>query len=156
MKMSSKSLVVVVLLASFSYPTASQAGPAPLLRPTAAVLHATDTAWDAKDGRAMARLFTDDGSFRMPGMSVVKGRKALEAMFSDSFADRPAGLRHITRVQYSEQIGPRSAMTDADVSIEQRDAKGRWKAVKRFHSIYLFARAGGVWKLRSMRSFPID
>lgn len=154
--MSFKLLVVAALLASVDNPAASRARPASTSHPTDVVLHATDTAWDAKDGRAMARLFTDDGSFRMPGMSVVKGRKALEAMFTDSFADRPAGLRHITRVQYSEQLGPGSAMTDADVSIEQRDAKGRWNAVKRFHGIYLFARAGGVWKLRSMRSFPVD
>lgn len=156
MKMVFNSLIVAALVAGTSDPLFSQPRRASVPHSIAALLKQSDLAWDAMNGRAMASLFTDDGSFRMPGMSAIQGRKALQAMFSDSFADRPAGLRHITRVQYSEQLGPASVLTDADVSIEKRDAKGQWKAVKSFHSIYLFARTGGTWKLRSMRSFPID
>lgn len=121
-----------------------------------ALLQATDTAWNKKDGRAMAALFTDDGSFRMPGMSAVAGRNKLEQLFSDSFADRPVGLRHVTHLEHVEQLDPSTALAEADVAIEQRDDKGAWKPVKEFHSVFLITRTRDGWKLRAMRSFPVD
>lgn len=92
----------------------------------------------------------------MPGMEVLVGQRALETLFRESFADRPSGLRHVTRMIYFEEPAPGLAVADADVAIEERNSKGEWKAVKRFHSIYLSTQTGDGWKLRSMRSFPAD
>jgi uncharacterized protein (TIGR02246 family) len=156
MKMISKSLIVAAFLANLVSPAVSQPKPNPAQDSVVALLKSTDVAWDSKDGRTMSALFTVDGSFGMPGMDVLVGREALESLFEGSFADRPSGLRHITRLVHFEQPSPDTALADADVAIEERDASGKWKAVKRFHSVYVATQTAREWKLRSMRSFPAE
>lgn len=87
-----RSLIAVLVLA-LAFPLLAQDPlPSIKLKPELArVLRDYETAWQAKDPAALARLFTEDGFVLANGKPPVRGREAIRAAYAD--AGGPLALR---------------------------------------------------------------
>jgi ketosteroid isomerase-like protein len=75
--------VVLMLLGSLSGQDSVRVEPSITLPPNfARVLTDYERAWRAKDAPALARLFADDGFVLAPGIPMVRGRKAIEKVYT--------------------------------------------------------------------------
>jgi len=115
-----------------------------------------DAVWDAGDAPGMADLYTADADLRLGGMDgSVKGRSAVRDYFTQSFAKRPADLRHVTRITHAEMVGPDMAFVDNDVRLEQKGPDGAWTLLRSFKNYSLVVRDGDGWKLRAVRAVVV-
>ena len=115
---------------------------------------AMDRAWTAGDVNANAKLFTPNATARFGHEPLGQGREAIRLQFQAFFKDRPAGLRHVTRIEHIEQIGPDLAQWDAEVRVERRGLSGNWETVSRIHNVTLAVRQQDGWRVRSVRAHP--
>lgn len=117
---------------------------------------AADSAWDAKDAARMATYYAADASLWVGGAGAEQqGRENVQAYFQRAFAGRTGDLRHVSEIRALQLISPDTAFTDVLVRVEERQADGSWKTVRRFNNVSLAAREAGAWKLRVVRAYPI-
>ena len=154
-----KTLVALAALAlAASAQTAQAAPPAPADAVALRLLGvAADEAWNAKDAQRMATYYAADATILVGAATAAnhQGRDAVRAFFAQSFAGRTQDLRHVTELTAMTQLAPGLVMNDAHVRVEERQADGSWKLVRRFNNVSLAAREGGSWKLKAVRAYPI-
>ncbi len=117
---------------------------------------AADAAWDARDAARMATYYAADASLWVGGAGgEQQGRENVQAYFQRAFAGRVGEMRHVSEIRGLQLIAPDTAFTDVLVRVEERQADGSWKLVRRFNNVSLAAREAGAWKLRVVRAYPI-
>lgn len=116
---------------------------------------ANDSAWTAKDWSAITGQYVESGTLRVaPTAPIQIGRPAIERFFKASFERRPAGFRHVTRIDHIELVAPDIAVADGHVRVERSGPDG-WTLVREFANSSLVVRQGGRWKLHSVRATPL-
>lgn len=114
-----------------------------------------DQAWTAGDAAANAQLFDAEATARFGEDPLGEGREAIRRQFDGFFAGRPAGLRHVTRIERIEQLASDLAQWDAEVRVERRAADGRWTTLSRIRNVTIAIRQGEGWRIKSVRAFPV-
>jgi len=76
--------LLVALASSAGAAGAADLPSVPLPPPLARVLSDYEAAWQARDARALAALFTEDGFVLSNGVPPVRGREAIEAHYRTS------------------------------------------------------------------------
>lgn len=116
---------------------------------------ANDAAWTAKDWAAITGQYVESGTLRVaPTAPIQIGRDMIARFFQTSFERRPAGFRHVTRIDNIEMVAPDVAVADGHVRVE-RASPGGWALVREFTSSSLVVREGRQWKLHSVRATPL-
>jgi len=114
-----------------------------------------DQAWTAGDASANAQLFAIDATARFGNDALEQGRDAIRNQFEGFFKDRPAGLRHVTKIERIEQLGPDLAIWDAEVRVERRQPSGLWAPVTRIRNVTVAIRQTDGWRIKTVRAFPV-
>lgn len=114
-----------------------------------------DRAWTAGDAKGNAHLFAVDATARFGDEPLGEGRHAISQQFAGFFKDRPAGLRHVTRIERVEQLSHDLAMWDAEVRVERQQANGQWAALTRIRNVSLLVRQPDGWRIKAVRAFPV-
>ena len=115
-----------------------------------------DQAWTAADADANAELFTSDATARFGDDPLGKGREAIRDQFRIFFQDRPADLRHVTKIERVELLGPDLATWDAEVRVERHQAAGEWGTLTRIRNITIAVRQADGWRVKAVRAFPVS
>lgn len=115
-----------------------------------------DRAWTAGDINANVELFSIDATARFGDDPLGEGRQAIRQQFYTFFKDRPAGLRHITKVDRTEQLATDLAMWDAEVRVERQQADGKWATLTRIRNVTLLVRQQDGWRIQAVRAFPVS
>lgn len=138
------------------------AAPANAADPSAADRHALlelagrmDAEWTAANADASASLFAPDATARFGDDPLADGREAIRTQFRSFFADRPAGLRHLTRIDRVEQIGPDHALWDAEVLVDRRQPGGNWQTLTRIRNVTVAVRLTEGWRVLAVRAVPL-
>ena len=84
-----------------------------------------DHAWTAGDANANAQLFAADATARFGDDPLGDGREAIRQQFEGFVKDRPAGLRHVTKLERLEPLANDLALWDAEVRVERQQADRR-------------------------------
>ncbi len=114
-----------------------------------------DRAWTAADADANALLFAETATARFGEDTLGEGREAIRRQFIGFFKDRPAGLRHVTRIERVEQLGADLALWDAEVRVERQTARGR-EALTRICNLSVLVRQPDGWRVQAVRAFPVS
>lgn len=114
-----------------------------------------DHAWTAADSDANARLFALDATARFDTDPLGQGREAIRSQFKAFFEGRPAGLRHVTRIERIDLLAPDLAMWDAEVRVEREQPAGRWTTLTRIRNVTIAVRQQDGWRIRAVRAAPI-
>ena len=114
-----------------------------------------DRAWTSGDPDANAALFASDATAKFGTDPLSEGRGAIRAQFQEFFQDRPAGLRHVTRIERVERLTPDLALWDAEVRVEGRQAAGRWMTISTIRNVTVAVRQKDGWRVKSVRAFPL-
>ena len=100
----------------------------------ARVLRDYETAWQQRDAKALAKLFTEDGFVLSPGQPPVRGRDAIEASYTGKGG--PLALRALhfaTDGKVGYIIGGYAAKAgdpdDGKFTLTLRKSGGRWLIV---------------------------
>ena len=103
-----------------------------------------DSAWTARDWLRSPANMPSRGTLRVaPTGPIQIGRAAIERFFKTSFERRPAGFRHVTRIDNIEMVSPEMAVADGYVRVERSGPAG-WSLVREFASSSLvFVRTAG-------------
>lgn len=150
------------LIAALAWAVCGAAAAAPVSPGDEAALRAlgadADAAWNAKDARRMGDYYAEDASLLVGGVTLPEqvGRANIESYFQRAFAGRVGDLRHVSEIRNLRMIGPDLAFTDVLVRVESRRADGTWQVVRRFNNVSISERSGTVWRLRTVRAFPIE
>lgn len=115
-----------------------------------------DAAWTAKDWARITGQYVESGTLRVaPTAPIEIGRAAIGRFFQASFERRPAGFRHVTRIDNIDMVTPNLAIADGYVRVERAEA-GEWTLVREFASNSVVMRDGGGWKIHSVRANPFQ
>ena len=114
-----------------------------------------DRAWTAGDAEANAQLFATDATARFGSDPMGLGREAILAQFRGFFKDRPAGLRHVTRIERIEQLADGLALWDAEVRVEGQRPPGQWTTLTTIRNVTIAKRGRNGWRIQSVRAFPV-
>jgi uncharacterized protein (TIGR02246 family) len=114
-----------------------------------------DRAWSARDANANAQLFAADATARFGDDPLGDGREAIRQQFEGFFKDRPAGLRHVTRIERVKQLDQDLAIWDAEVRVERQQANGHWAILTRIRNISVIVRQSDGWRIKAVRAFPV-
>lgn len=114
-----------------------------------------DQAWTAADADANAQLFATDATARFGDDSLGQGRDAIRNQFDGFFRDRPAGLRHVTKIERVEQLGPDLGIWDAVVRVERQLPEGQWATLTRIRNVTIVIRQSDGWRIKAVRAFPV-
>lgn len=147
--------ILVLILATLC--SAAKAAPPPAADRAALeqLASANDAAWTAKDWAAITGQYSEAGTLRVaPTARIEIGREAIGRFFQASFGRRPAGFRHVTRIDNIEMVTPDVAIADGYVRVERAQGSG-WELMRGFASSSLIVREGGQWKLHSVRANPL-
>ena len=146
-------LIAIALASAAVISPADAAPPTPEDQTVLEALAArNDAAWNAADAAAISAQYSEDGSLRLSGMTeALTGRAAVHSYFERSFAQRPPGLRHVSRLQRIEMVAPDLAFADAHVRVETLQ-EGRWQLAREFVNHSLLRREAGGWRLHSVRA----
>ena len=115
-----------------------------------------DAAWTVGDAEANAILFASDATARFGNDPLGEGREAIRRQFQGFFEDRPAGLRHVTKIERVEQLAPNLALWDAEVRVERRQAAGGWTTLTSIRNVTLVVRQAEGWRVKAVRAFPVQ
>ena len=148
--------MILLLALGLSGAAAAAAPPSPSDRAELERLAAAnDSAWTAKDWATIAGQYVESGTLRVaPTAPIEIGRGAITRFFQASFERRPAGFRHVTRIDNIEMVAPGVAIADGYVRVERAAAEG-WTLLREFTSSSLVVRENGQWKLHSVRATPL-
>jgi len=120
-----------------------------------ALARANDAAWNAKDSAALSRQYTPDGTLRVGADAPVHfGREAVTRFLQASFARRPEGYRHLTRIDHVTMVTADIAIADNHVRVE-RCERAQCSLVREFANSSLVVRQADGWKLHSVRAQPL-
>jgi uncharacterized protein (TIGR02246 family) len=151
-----RSLAFVAFAISFAS-EAYAAEPAPADRQQLMQLaERMDHAWTAGDAEANAQLFAVDATARFGNDRLAVGREEILAQFRSFFNDRPAGLRHVTKIERVERLNDELAMWDAEVRVEGQRPPGQWVALTTIRNVTIAARQREGWRIKSVRAFPVS
>jgi uncharacterized protein (TIGR02246 family) len=115
-----------------------------------------DAAWNLGDATAISGNYAAEGSLRLSDAAeVFQGREAVRSYFAKSFAGRPAGFRHVTRLDHIDMITPDVAFTDAHVRVEKSNPDGSWSTVREYRNNSVAVRQGKKWQLRTVRAYAL-
>jgi uncharacterized protein (TIGR02246 family) len=114
-----------------------------------------DHAWTVADADANADLFAADATARFGEDPLGAGRREIRRQFQLFFRDRPADLRHVTKIERMEQLAPNLIMWDAEVRVERRQGAHDWTTLTRIRNVTLVARRPEGWRIQAVRAFPI-
>lgn len=113
-----------------------------------------DAAWDAGDANAISTGYVADGTLRLSDApEAFEGREAVRGYVVQSFAKRPAGFRHITKLDRVDMLTPDLAFTDASVRVEKSNPDGSWSLIREYRNNTIAVRQGKQWKLRTVRAY---
>lgn len=150
-------------------------------RAVEAAAEEADANWNARDAAALAAMYSDDATLLVGGREpMLRGREAVLAYFTTSFARAPASLHHTTTLDRMIVLAPdlvwadtRVALDDIAVggtavegtavegaavggtAVEGAAVEGRRTRVRDFHTLTLLRRTDGQWKLHAVRAFPV-
>lgn len=145
-------------------------------RAVEAAAEEADANWNARDAAALAAMYSDDATLLVGGREpMLRGREAVLAYFTTSFARAPASLHHTTTLDRMIVLAPdlvwadtRVALDDIAVdgtavegpavegtAVEGPAVDGRRTRVRDFHTLTLLRRTDGQWKLHAVRAFPV-
>lgn len=145
--------LVVTLAALMSFTAALAAPPSDTdRRHLENLAREADSAWDVGDAATLSGLYTTDATLVMAPREPVDGREAIRVYFEQSFAKRPANLRHVTAVRRIEMLAPDVAFVDTDVRLERRADDGSWPVVRRFANYTVAIRDGEGWRVKEVRT----
>ncbi len=117
---------------------------------------AADQAWNRGDAEGMSRYYVDEANLRLSSMAEpLKGRDALRSYFSRSFAGRTTSMRHVTKIEDIDMLGPDLALSDGIVRVERDDGNGGWALVREYRNNSLAVRRNGRWQLAAVRAFAL-
>lgn len=114
-----------------------------------------DDAWTSGDANANAQLFADDATARFGEDPLGDGKGAIRRQFEGFFRDRPAGLRHVTKIERIERLTSDLAMWDAEVRVERQQAGGQWTTLTRIRNFTVAVRRPEGWRIKAVRAFPV-
>ena len=114
-----------------------------------------DHAWTAGDANANAIFFAIDATARFGDDPLGLGQGAIRSQFEGFFKDRPAGLRHVTKIERIEQLSPDLAMWDAEVRVERQQEGGQWSTLTRIRNVTIVSRQSDGWRIKAVRAFPV-
>lgn len=114
-----------------------------------------DEAWTAANADANAELFADDATAHFGDDLPGSGREQIRGQFQSFFKDRPAGLRHVTKIERIERLGSDFAMWDAEVRVERQLGGGGWETLTRIRNLTVVVRKPEGWRIQAVRAFPV-
>jgi uncharacterized protein (TIGR02246 family) len=114
-----------------------------------------DDAWTAGDANANAQLFAIDATARFGEDMLAHGRADIRDQFVGFFKDRPAGLRHVTKIERVEQLDPDFAIWDAEIRVERQEPAGQWATLTRIRNVTVVVRQAEGWLIKAVRAFPV-
>jgi uncharacterized protein (TIGR02246 family) len=107
-------------------------------------------AYNAKDAKAIAAQFVDDGRIVEPDGSVTEGREAIERRYRDAFKDNPDTKIEVT-TENVRLLAPDVALEEGRAAIRTGDVAA---SAGRYHAIYV--RRDGRWYQSSIYEFEDD
>ena len=114
-----------------------------------------DCAWTNGDAEANAQLFASDATARFGNDPLGIGRAAILAQFQSFFKDRPAGLRHVTKIERLERLADDLALWDAEVRVEIQRPSSQWVTLTTIRNVTIAIRQQDGWRIQSVRAFPV-
>jgi uncharacterized protein (TIGR02246 family) len=107
-------------------------------------------AYNAKDARAIASQFAEDGRIVGPDGSVAEGRPAIERRYREAFEDDPDARIAVTS-ESIRLLAPDVALEEGRAAIRSGNADSAAKA-GRYHALYV--RRDGRWLQSSVYDLP--
>ena len=102
----------------------------------------------------MANSVTDN--FVSPrSQSVPTSPPHRRSGFSASFAQRPAGLHHVTEIVALRELAPGVVLADGHVRLKRELAGGGRELLRRFVNHTVVVRRDGQWRFQSLRAHPL-
>lgn len=141
----------------FAHPSHAQAVKTSGLAPEDAaevlrLAEAGDAFWNRKDAAGLSRLYTEDAHNWMVGTDMnLRGRDAIAAYFTGTFARRGPGLRHRTVVTELQLVAPGVVAADGDVFVEQVAEGQPPRVLRRFTMSSVAVKDAGGWRIRINR-----
>ncbi|MBW3600969.1 MAG: SgcJ/EcaC family oxidoreductase [Planctomycetes bacterium] len=117
------------------------------------------TAWNAREGVAVAALYRPDADQILGNRNLVAGRTAIEREWSGILPSLPQGLTNTIVIDNVRSIGPDHAVVNATGNFSGgRDAAGNPIRHSSDRALYVLRRDGGNWALSSFRVYeaPIE
>jgi uncharacterized protein (TIGR02246 family) len=102
-------------------------------------------AFESRDARALAALWTADGEYHNDGAATTRGRDAFSKAFATFFANTPEPKAEV-RFRSLRFLATNSALGEGSVTVRQ----SRTGPPSRSHFEALFVREGGHWLLAQM------
>lgn len=114
-----------------------------------------DASWDAGDAQAISSRYAVDGTLRLGDSEIIEGRNAVRAHFQRAFANRPAGLHHVSHVERIDMVRSDLALAEAHVRVERANPDGSRTILREFHNVSLIARKNDAWRFRAIYAQPL-
>ena len=90
-----------------------------------------DAAWNGRDAKALAVLFTEDADFQFYYGHLVRGRERIKKYFRDKvFPYLTEGLRHVTRTYKVRTLTDEVVIGDGRVDLVEFNEEGEKIAVQ--------------------------
>lgn len=114
-----------------------------------------DAFWDAADAEKISSHYAIDGTLRVGDSETYEGRDAVRGYFRTSFANRPAGLHHVSQVDRIDMLTKDVALADAHVRVERANPDGSRTLLREFRNLSVLVREGKAWRFRAIRALPL-
>lgn len=114
-----------------------------------------DANWNARDAAGLSAMYTDDATLVVGDTDALRGREAVLAYFTRSFARTPASMRHTTMVDRMIVLAPDLVWADTRVALDDAGASGQPTRVRDFNTLTLLRKQDGQWKLHTVRAYPV-
>jgi len=115
----------------------------------------TDVLWDEGDAGALAAMFAADADLRLSDRLSQASREGIQDYFARSFAQRPAGLHHVTEIVAIRELAPGVVIADGHVRLERELPDGGRELIRRFVNHTIVVREDGRWWFKSLRAHPL-
>lgn len=124
-----------------------------------AVWSQVDAAWNARDAQAFSRLYAEDASFTFVQRGEsLNGRSTIFEHFSERFPRFAPDLRHRTRIDAIQPIGPGVFTADGNVEILRVSDVGD-EPPEVLRTFAIFAVMGvhdDEWSIRALRIYQLS
>jgi uncharacterized protein (TIGR02246 family) len=117
-----------------------------------------DKAWNDRDARAFAAVFTADATFEIPkSIPGLNGREAIEKHFAAQFPTSSPLLRHRATVTAAHDVSAELTLVDGGVEILRTDASGVAEPtiVRKFALSAGMQRTKDGWSIRWLRAYQM-
>lgn len=125
------------------------------MRAVEAAATQADANWNARDAAGLSAMYTGDATLVVGGTEVLRGREAVLAYFTRSFARTPASMRHTTLVDRMIVLAPDLVWADTRVALDDAGASGQLTRVRDFNTLTLLRKQDSQWKLHTVRAYPV-